>query len=308
MENRFKSSVDYLIKKRRIYTASDLAVVLGKQKSYISELLSGKRTMSEQFILDYTKHFPEISRRWLLLGEEPMQNSVYDRIDSVLIEKNLSEREFAKGTGDLGFLFPKIYENAKKRNPADIKIAMQWVDSLRDLFPQYSREWLLYGTGDKFDSKDVSPNQIFSGVTDRPLDQQDVPLYDYNATAGLVAIFNDHTLEPTDYLKIPNLPPVDGAIYVRGESMSPLLKSGDIVMYKKKELSLDSILWGEIYLLSFMTDGDSYTAVKYIQKSDQVDKVRLVSFNPTFAPKDIPMSSITALALVKASLTFHTME
>ena len=152
------------------------------------------------------------------------------------------------------------------------------------------------------------PNHTFSLQTDRTIDQQDIPLYDYNATAGLVAIFNDHTLEPSDFLRIPNLPPVDGAIYVRGESMSPLLKSGDIVMYKKKELSLDSILWGEIYLLSFVSDGDTYTAVKYIQKADDADKVRLASFNPTFAPKDIPMSSITALAMVKASLTFHTME
>lgn len=90
--------------------------------------------------------------------------------------------------------------------------------------------------------------------------------------------------------------------------MFPLLKSGDIVMYKKKELTMDSILWGEIYLLSFISDGDTYTAVKYIQKSDQPDMVRLASFNPSFAPKDIPISSITALALVKASITFHTME
>ncbi len=308
MENRFKTSVDYLIKLRRIYTASDLAVVLGKQKSYISELLSGKRSMSEQFVLDYTEHFPEISRRWLLGGDGSMQNNVYDRIDSVLVENNLSQRDFAKGTGDLGFLFPKIYENAKKRNPADIKIAMQWVDSLLDLFPQYNREWLLYGTGDKFIATEVSPDRIFDITKDRTIEQQEIPLYDYCATAGLVAIFNDHALEPADFLRIPNLPPVDGAIYVRGESMSPLLKSGDIVMYKKKELSIDSILWGEIYLLSFISDGDTYTAVKYIQKADEADKIRLASFNPSFAPKDIPMSSITALALVKASLTFHTME
>ena len=90
--------------------------------------------------------------------------------------------------------------------------------------------------------------------------------------------------------------------------MSPLLKSGDIVMYKQKELSIDSILWGEIYLLSFTTDGDTYTTVKYIQKAEKEGYIRLVSFNPSFAPKDIPMNSVTALALVKASLTFHTME
>ena len=158
------------------------------------------------------------------------------------------------------------------------------------------------------DSRPVMPDQTFQLRTDRSVTVQDIPLYDFDAAAGLVAIFNDLHAEPIDYLRIPNLPVVDGAIFVRGESMSPLLKSGDIVMYKKKELSLDSILWGEIYLLSFQSDGDSYTAVKYIQKSEAPGMVRLASFNPTFAPKDIPMESITALALVKASLTFHTME
>ncbi len=193
------------------------------------------------------------------------------------------------------------------QNSTDIQA--KWLGKMVENFPQYSADWLLSGEGDMLlPAHKVSPNRTFKQRTDVDIASQSIPLYDYNATAGLVAIFNDHTLEPTDFLKIPNLPPVDGAIYVRGESMSPLLKSGDIVMYKKKELSYDSILWGEIYLLSFISDGDPYTAVKYIQKSDQADKVRLVSFNPAFAPKDIPMSSITALALVKASLTFHTME
>ena len=169
--------------------------------------------------------------------------------------------------------------------------------------------WLITGEGEmRNSSKPISIDHQFNLRTDRNIESQDIPLYDFDATAGLVAIFNNHNIQPEDYLHIPNLPPVDGAIYVRGESMSPLLKSGDIVMYKKKELSMDSIFWGEIYLLSFIYDGDSYTAVKYIQRADDPENIRLVSFNPSFAPKDIPMNCVTALALVKASLTFHTME
>lgn len=197
----------------------------------------------------------------------------------------------------------KFTEILKERMNAGTEI----MSKLSDVYC-ISAEWLLTGKGDMISANPAKPIHSFALGTDRFVAQQDIPLYEYSATAGLVAIFNDHALEPADFLRIPNLPPVDGAIYVRGESMSPLLKSGDIVMYKKKELSIDSILWGEIYLLSFISDGDTYTAVKYIQKADDADKVRLASFNPSFAPKDIPMSSITALALVKASLTFHTME
>lgn len=144
--------------------------------------------------------------------------------------------------------------------------------------------------------------------TDHKLESQDIPLYDLSATAGLMAIFNDNHISPDDYLRIPNLPPVDGAIYVRGESMTPLLKSGDIIIFKRLALSLDSILWGQIYLLSFIASGDFFTVVKYVQKSDTPDCIRLVSHNDRFQPKDIPLSSIQALAIVKASITFHTME
>ena len=90
--------------------------------------------------------------------------------------------------------------------------------------------------------------------------------------------------------------------------MTPLLKSGDIIIFKRLALSLDSILWGQIYLLSFTAGGDFFTVVKYIQKSDTPDCIRLVSHNDRFQPKDIPLSSIQALAIVKASITFHTME
>lgn len=75
MENRFKTSVDYLKEHRRIFNASDLAKITGKQKSYISELLSGKRTLSEQFVLKYTQCFPEISSMWLLEGKGEMIES-----------------------------------------------------------------------------------------------------------------------------------------------------------------------------------------------------------------------------------------
>jgi phage repressor protein C with HTH and peptisase S24 domain len=188
-------------------------------------------------------------------------------------------------------------------------IQAKWICKIVEIYPQYSTDWLLTGRGEILkDVQNVSAKEDFSLPTDRHVSSQDVPLYALDAAAGLVAIFNSTCVEPADYLRIPNLPPVDGALYVRGESMSPLLKSGDIVIFKKKPLSMDSIIWGEIYILSFNLDGDTYTSVKYVRKSDTPGFVRLVSYNPDFAPKDIPLSSITALALVKASLTFHTMD
>lgn len=148
----------------------------------------------------------------------------------------------------------------------------------------------------------------FSLRTDHILDLQSVPFYELDAAAGLVALFTDVT-RPTrvSHLQIPNLPPCDGAVYVHGDSMYPLLKSGDIVLYKEICNTNGCLLWGEMYLLSFSLDGDDYITVKYVQKSDIEGMVRLVSHNPHHSPQDIPRNSIRALALVKASVRFNTM-
>lgn len=193
------------------------------------------------------------------------------------------------------------------QNNTDIQA--KWVCKIVENYPQYSALWLLTGAGDMYSNDNYNvATHTFALQTDRQIEVQDIPLYDLSATAGIMAIFNDLSVTPEDYLRVPNLPPVDGAIYVRGESMTPLLKSGDIIIYKKLALTLDSILWGQIYLLSFDAGGDTFTVVKYVQKSEDPEFIRLVSQNSRYEPKDIPISSIRALAIVKASITFHTIE
>lgn len=193
--------------------------------------------------------------------------------------------------------------NWKARNSIDY-------DTLFTKCEHINIDWLITGDGNmlKTPSEEVVPSHTFSLRTDRKVEIQDIPLYDMSATAGLLAIFNGRNITPEDYLRIPGIPPVDGAIYVRGESMTPLLNNGDIIIYKKLALSLDSILWGQIYLLSFNAGGDAFTVVKYLQKSDHPGYIRLVSQNERFQPKDIPLDSICALAIVKASVTFHAIE
>lgn len=182
-----------------------------------------------------------------------------------------------------------------------------------DISERCNLEWLFTGRGDMLkggDGQQALPEvqQSFPLRTDRIVDLQSIPLYEIDATAGLVSLFDD-TLrkEPISHLQIPNLPACDGAVYVRGDSMYPLLKSGDIVLYKEVRNSVENMLWGEMYLLSFMLDGEDYITIKYLQKADDERYVRLVSHNPYHAPKEIPIDSIRALALIKASVRYNTM-
>ena len=193
------------------------------------------------------------------------------------------------------------------QNKTDIQA--KWICKIVENFPAYSTDWLLSGDGEMTRPViNAAPAKTFELRTDRKVERQEIPLFDISAAAGLVEIFQDTGQDPVNFLTIPDLPPVDGAVYVRGNSMYPLLKSGDIIIYKKVEPAADRILWGQIYLLSYTLGSDSYTVVKYVKRAEKEGHIRLVSYNDFYEPVEIPASSVTALALVKASITFLTMR
>lgn len=274
---------------------------IGVSNAYVSSI---RRSIDEDKVQSIASNFPDLNIDWLLFGNGPMLIGPYDRINKALEMEGISQRDFEKGTGGIAFLFPGVYQNAKK-NPGDPKVLDEWVRAFLKRFPRYSKEWILYGIPPMMIDEKAEVN-TFGLKTDAGNSVQKVPLFELEATAGFSALYRDFSSAVSDYLTIPNLPPVDGAIYARGDSMSPLIASGDIVIFKKVELLPDNILWGHIYIISYSLDGDDYTVLKYIRQSSREGYIRLESFNSRFDPQDIPASSITALALVKASITFHT--
>lgn len=134
-----------------------------------------------------------------------------------------------------------------------------------------------------------------------------VPLYEMNTAGNLHDFFNQPP-NIIDYIHIPKLPKSDGALYILGESMSPVLKSGDIVIYKKVNNLREGIYYGEMYLLSIDIDGDEATLLRYVHQSEKGEGyIRLISHNTTHAPKDIKMEYVKAMALIKASIRINTM-
>lgn len=224
------------------------------------------------------------------------------KILTFLSEMSISQYDFYRKTG--------ITRGILSQNNG---ISEENIARFLAVYPQVSAEWLLTGRGNMLreEAEQLARPAIaaqFPLRTDRQVEMQSIPLYELDASAGLVALFNETARQvPVSHLQIPDLPPCDGAIYVRGDSMYPLLKSGDIILYKEVRNISNGILWGEMYLLSFVIDGDWYIAIKYIQRSDDDRFVRLVSHNPHHSPKDIPLDSIRALALVKASVRFNTL-
>ena len=87
--------------------------------------------------------------------------------------------------------------------------------------------------------------------------------------------------------------------------MLPLLKNGDIVIFKNA--SIDNIFWGELYIIEIALSEDSnLTFVKHIQKSSLGNNyIKLVSTNPMFEPKDVCLDTINAIGMIRASIRYH---
>ncbi len=187
------------------------------------------------------------------------------------------------------------------------------VQAVINKFINVDAEWLITGRGSmlRASNEDALVNIVadFTKPYDKKYDNQRVPLYRLDATAGITTLFmDDRQQTPVGHIDIPNLPRCDGATYIVGDSMYPLLKSGDIVLYKRIRNIEDNIDWGSMYLLSIDMDGDDYITVKYVQSSEQEGFIKLVSQNQHHDTREIPISKVREMAIIKASIRFNTLR
>lgn len=229
------------------------------------------------------------------------KNPVIQRVIDLLNEKKISQ----SALGRLLNITPQgVGQLLRSANTPELK-------HLEKISETYSCSLNYLLKGDKDSLPIYAKPEIdkeFAGRGVKRLESQSVPLFDFEASAGLVKLF-DSRPNVLDYIQIPNMPRCDGAVHITGDSMYPLLKSGDIVMYKIIPDIKTGIVYGNMYLLSAMIGGEEHTLVKYIQKSPEGNNyVRLGSQNSYHDPIDILRSDIKALAFVKASIRINSMS
>jgi len=229
---------------------------------------------------------------------------VSERVGQYIDIKGISYYAFENSLGASRGSISKAVKDGKS-------IGSNVLEKILVLYPDLNPAWLLTGHGTMFvNHTPMAPAiKAFRLKTDMPVESQQVPLYDLEAVAGLVPLFgSNRALQPIDHISIPHLPKCDGAVYITGDSMYPLLKSGDIVLYKIIDDIPNGIFWGEMYLLGIDMGDEEYVTVKYVQRSAQADSVKLVSQNSHHQDKDVAISRIRALALVKASIRINAMK
>nr|DAO63507.1 MAG TPA: putative transcriptional regulator [Caudoviricetes sp.] len=232
---------------------------------------------------------------------------VLERIKEFIDYKGLSIAAFERSIGMSNASFGKSLKNKGA-------IGSDKIENILFKYKELSAEWLLTGNGEMI-KPSVSRVVMETTAIHQPRtfekkeEMQVVYLYDFNASAGLRSLFDNTKQNIIDSIKIPNLPKCDGAIHIVGDSMYPLLKSGDIILYKQMPLDIENLLYGEMYLLSYDIDGEDYIVVKYVRKSGKGEPfITLGSENPEHAARDIDFRRVNALALVKASVRINSMK
>lgn len=169
--------------------------------------------------------------------------------------------------------------------------------------PELDANWLFTGEGSMIKDPASAVNEaqeIYNLKTDRLIDSQQIPLYNAEAIAGVVPVFDDLVAqEPVDYLHIPNAPKCDGAIVANGDSMYPLVKSGDLVGFKIIEDILNDIFWGQMYILYLNVAGDTFRTIKFVHKGKSEKYIKLVSENKHHQDKEVMLSRVISIAQVK---------
>ena len=230
-----------------------------------------------------------------------------EMLDAIKAHLNMSKNaEFARFLG----ISSQAVSNWYSRNTFDAELLYTKCDFI-------SPDWLLTGRGSMLREEqqlEDKPEPVKSPqiqilhhpkVSEKKITQQSIPLYDVSVAANLKTVFDNKDQNILGEISMPDIPRCDGAVYVRGDSMYPLLKSGDIVGYKEIH-DFSNVIYGEMYIVAYDIEGDEYVCVKYINRSEQDGCVKLVSYNPHHDPKDIQVTRITAMALVKFSIRMNT--
>jgi phage repressor protein C with HTH and peptisase S24 domain len=227
---------------------------------------------------------------------------IKERVIQIVEQKGIIKEDF----------FPKIGMTSAnfRGNARNTPLNSNAIENILSELPDVNPEWLLTGKGEML--KEATNNEITkihkpTKYMEKIIEAQEITLYDISAAANLKTLFVQKNQNILGKITLPNIPKCDGAMYVTGDSMDPIIKSGDIICYKEI-YDFNNIIYGEMYIVSIDMEGDEYLSVKYITRSDKGDAwVRLESHNKRHSPKDFELKYVNALALVKISIRMNTM-
>lgn len=171
-----------------------------------------------------------------------MENPVKQRLADFIQSEGLSVRAFEKACG-----FPNGYIRKLKNAPTEERMA-----TIKGTFPQLNKVWLLTGEGEMLTGRGavepIAPSGTRSAEPDA--DGETRPVIPYNAAAGILSgDVPGVTLTQCEQRPlVRQFPPYAFSIVARGDSMLPVIESGDELACQPLP-SGAFIEWGRCYVL-----------------------------------------------------------
>ena len=185
------------------------------------------------------------------MSDNTLRSEKWRRLERVIKWTGLSINSFALTIG------LKRSENLYQIKKGNNGISRDLAELITAKYPSVSKGWLLTGEGEML--KHESPTELKSNTS--------IPFYDIDVTASIAEAFHDTPEIPQYYIDFPPLNDCTAAFPVFGESMEPDFFAGEVVLVKEIT-NVDSMLWGEPYLVITNANCDNLRTIKNVYLSE----------------------------------------
>lgn len=215
-----------------------------------------------------------------------------DRFNMILEHKKTNHNKLSK---EMGVTASGLYDISNPLKP-NVGVSKKVLLKIKKVYPDISESWLMFGEGEML----IGENKIEKHISNNT--GLGVPYYDIDISASLTESFSDVKEAPEFYVDF--RPFNDCTVYlpVFGDSMYPLISSGEIVALKKVD-NPEYIQYGEPHLIITNSESNNMRTLKIIRKHQNDEMIILKPVNPLFDEMTIPRKSILSLYIVKGKIT-----
>lgn len=212
-----------------------------------------------------------------------------ERFSELLKCKNISVKQAAN---IFGWSDGYIRKLMRKGESFGIDPVMVILNSMNDV----SADWLLLGKGAMLKDSDADDVDIGCRAIPVPDGSMDgIPLIPLSAMAGAFTGESSVMEHECERYVIPAFKGADFLIQIKGDSMQPTYRSGDLVACQRVPLDDLFFQWNKIYVL----DTVQGPLIKRIMPGSDADHITIVSDNASYPPFELVKSQFNGVALVR---------
>lgn len=193
--------------------------------------------------------------------------------------------------------------NLNKKVHGDQKITKRDIDKFCKTL-NVSYDWLVNGNGEKYlTEKESAMLEALQNKTVYNNKQCGVPYYDVDFCLGLREMYQDTPEVPVQLIDIPGYSKADFWCKTTGDSMCPVINSGDIIAMKEVKDWQSFLLMNEAY--GIVTSNEQ-RMVKVIRPGSDTDHFILHSYNSEYPDQEIDKNMVLRIYKVIGAISIRS--